>query len=143
MDKGAIRSSTTSGQPNLPVSRQGADISSNGLSFSTFKRSIVEEFGKQPIFEVTDDVTIDRRFQTFFQNEVNDEEQALVVEQMFRTMVGLSPSDSYKLLVLLAEARVIDAIITTNFDIMLEQAEIALSRNVFDVFALVSLGLSL
>ena len=61
--------------------------------------------------------------------------RGIIVEHMFRTMVGLSPSDSYKLLVLLVEARAIDAVITTNFDVMLEEAEGSLSRRVFDVFA--------
>lgn len=50
-------------------------------------------------------------------------------------MEPIRPSDSYKLLVLLAEIGGIDTIVTTNFDMMLERAQYELGRDVFQVFS--------
>ena len=48
---------------------------------------------------------------------------------------ALFPSDAYKLLVLLSESGGIDAIVTTNFDGMLEKAQQELGRDLFQIYA--------
>jgi hypothetical protein len=112
----------------------GADISSGGLSFAELKRQAVEEFTKRPLFDVTLPEEIDARFEDLF-GRLQPDDRALLVEAIFRRMQPLRPSDAYKLLVLLAEAGGIDAVVTTNFDVMLEQAQHELGRDPFQVFA--------
>jgi hypothetical protein len=77
---------------------------------------------------------IDEDFDSLFLT-LQPDERALLVEGIFRRMRPLVPSDAYKLLVLLAEAGGVDAIITTNFDSMLERAQELLGRNLFQVYA--------
>lgn len=113
----------------------GADISSGGLTFEAFKRECSEEILGLPVFQVTDRESIEQRFQEVFSRYVDPNERALLVEKIFRKMISLSPSDSYKLLILLMEEGAIDAVITTNFDIMLESAQKELQRDVIQVYA--------
>jgi hypothetical protein len=112
----------------------GADISSGGLSFAELKRQAVEEFSGSRIFDVTLPEEIEARFENLFLR-LQPDERALLIESLFRRMQPLSPSDAYKLLVLLAEAGGVDAVITTNFDLMLERAQQQLGRDLFQVFA--------
>jgi hypothetical protein len=112
----------------------GADISAGGLSFIELKRLAVEEFSKRKLFDVTLPQEIETAFEALFLR-LEPDDRAILVELLFRRMQPLSPSDAYKLLVLLAEAGGVDAIVTTNFDLMLERAQQQLGRDVFQVFA--------
>jgi SIR2-like protein/NACHT domain-containing protein len=112
----------------------GADISSGGITFADLKREAVEEFSKQPLFDITLPEEIEARFESIF-IQLGPDERALMVEWIFRRLQPLAPSDAYKLLVLLAEAGGIDAVVTTNFDLMLEAAQSELGREPFQVFA--------
>jgi hypothetical protein len=112
----------------------GADIGSGGLSFAELKRQAVDEFSKGHVFDVTSPEEIEARFESIFLRLPPDE-RALLVEWLFRRIQALKPSDAYKLLVLLAEAGGIDAVVTTNFDLMLERAQHQLGRDLFQVFA--------
>jgi hypothetical protein len=112
----------------------GADISAGGLSFSQLKRQAIEEFARRPLFDITDESIIDAQFDSLF-TKLPPDERALLVEALFRRLRPLRPSDAYKLLVLLAEAGAIDAVVTTNFDGMLEAAQQELGRDTFQVFA--------
>lgn len=112
----------------------GADISSGGLSFADLKRRAVEDFTKTPLFDVTLPEEIDERFDHLF-SEISPDDRALLIEAIFRHVHELQPSDAYKLLVLVAEAGGVDAVVTTNFDLMLEQAQYELGLNLFQVFA--------
>lgn len=112
----------------------GADFSSGGLSFADLKRQAIEEFLRQPVFDLTRPEQIEERFESLFLSLPPDD-RALLVEALFRRLSPLQPSDAYKLLVLLAEAGGVDAVITTNFDLMLEHAQSLLGRDVFQVFA--------
>ena len=112
----------------------GADISSGGLTFAQLKRRAVEDFTKRRLFDLTPDSVVDRDFDELFL-ELEPDERALLVEAAFGRMQQLEPSEAYKLLVLLAEAGGIDAVITTNFDLMLERAQEQLGRDLFQVFA--------
>lgn len=112
----------------------GADISSGGLNFAQLKRQAVEEYLQIPVFDVTTQDDIERRFEQVF-SDLRPDDRALLLEHLFRRMQALQPSDAYKLLVLLAEAGGVDAVITTNFDLMLERAQSQLGRDVFQVYA--------
>jgi hypothetical protein len=112
----------------------GADVGAGGLSFSQLKRQAIEEFARRPIFDITDEGLIDAQFDNLFA-KLPPDERALLVETLFRRLRPLRPSDAYKLLVLLAEAGAIDAVVTTNFDSMLEAAQQELGRDIFQVFA--------
>lgn len=112
----------------------GADIGSGGLTFSQLKREAVEAFLKRPLFDVTQPEEIDQRFEEIFTSLAPDE-RALLIEAIFRKQQDVSPSDAYKILLLLAEAGGIDAVVTTNFDVMLEKAQALLGRDIIQVFA--------
>jgi hypothetical protein len=112
----------------------GADISSGGVTFAELKRQAVEEFSGHHLFDVTLPEQIEARFEKLFL-KLQPDERALLVESIFRKTTSLQPSDAYKLLVLLAEAGGVDAVITTNFDHMLETAQSQLGRDLFQVFA--------
>lgn len=112
----------------------GADISSGGLSFAELKRQAVEAFLKAPLFDVTSPEDIEERFEGLFLG-LQPDERALLVEAVFQKLRPLVPSDAYKLLFLLAELGGIDAIVTTNFDAMLERAQSLLGRDIFHIYA--------
>jgi len=112
----------------------GADISSHGLLFSQLKREAIATFLHRPLFDVTTPERVDETFDELFR-ELAPDDRARLVEWTFRRIRDLEPSDAYKLLVLLAEAGGVDAVVTTNFDTMLEAAQHELGRDVFQVFA--------
>jgi hypothetical protein len=112
----------------------GADISSGGLTFAELKRQAVEEFSKRRLFDVTLPEQIEARFEDLFLR-LQPDERALLVDWLFHRMQPLRPSDAYKLLVLLAEAGGVDAVVTTNFDLMLEEAQAQLGRDLFHIYA--------
>jgi hypothetical protein len=112
----------------------GADVSSGGLTFVELKRQAVEEYTKRPLFDITLPEQIEARFEDLFVR-LQPDERALLVDWIFHRMKPLQPSDAYKLLILLAEAGGIDAVVTTNFDLMLETAQAQMGRDIFQVFA--------
>jgi hypothetical protein len=112
----------------------GADISSGGLTFVELKRQAVEEYTKRPLFDITLPEQIEARFEELFVR-LQPDERALLVDWLFHRMKPLQPSDAYKLLVLLAEVGGVDAVVTTNFDLMLETAQSQMGRDTFQVFA--------
>jgi hypothetical protein len=112
----------------------GADISSGGLTFVELKRQAVEEYTKRPLFDITLPEQIEARFEELFVR-LQPDERALLVDWLFHRMKPLQPSDAYKLLVLLAEVGGVDAVVTTNFDLMLETAQGQMGRDIFQVFA--------
>lgn len=112
----------------------GADISSGGLTFAELKRFAIEDFLREPLFDITSSADIDARFESVFLR-LEPDERALLIEALFQRLAPLVPSDAYKLLILLAEAGGIDAVITTNFDVLLERAQALLGRDLFQVFA--------
>ncbi|WP_195763736.1 SIR2 family protein [Pseudoduganella rivuli] len=112
----------------------GADISSGGLTFQQFKRQTLEEYLGRPLFDVTTNEQIQVEFDQVMAT-LSQADRASIVDAMFHRMEKLQPSDSYRLLVLLAEAGAVDAVITTNFDVMLEVAQRELGRDIFQVYA--------
>lgn len=113
----------------------GADISSGGMSFFTFKKKFCKKYSQKIIFKNTSVETINDLFDDLLENTIQPENRSHIVEQLFRELKELEPSDAYKILVLLAQKRVIDAIVTTNFDNMLEQAAECLGLPIFQIFS--------
>src|SRR5438093_840847 len=113
----------------------GADISSGGLTFAQFKRSAVEQILNEQLFAVTSEEQIEQQFEALFEKHTAARDRGVLIDHLLRRMDQLDPSDSYKLLVLLADAGGVDAFITTNFDVMLEQAATLVGCDVLEVFA--------
>ncbi len=113
----------------------GADISSGGISFSQFKTKFCEKYSDQPILKGTPIDIIDDRFNSLLQSDIESHNRGHIVDQLFREFGALEPSDSYKVLALLAQKKVIDAVITTNFDTMLERAAHSVGVSIFQIFS--------
>lgn len=112
----------------------GADISSGGLTFAQLKRATVDESIGRPIFDVTSSEFLEDAFERVYA-ELPDDDRGRLIDALIQRMGPLLPSDGYRLLILLAEAGAIDAVVTTNFDTMLEKAQLELGRNVFQIFS--------
>jgi hypothetical protein len=111
----------------------GADISAGGLTFRELKRGLVTRFGTRPVSAATPDTTIDAAFQDILTDTLRQDDRGHVIDQIFRDAGATEPSDSYRLLILLAARGAIDALVTTNFDCMLERAEAELGLNVLHI----------
>ena len=112
----------------------GADFSSGGVSFHEFKRIFCDRYSESKYSKLSPEERIDSDFQKIIEHDIDKSERGYIVEQLFREMGALEPSDAYKLLVLLAVRNVLDIVITTNFDNMLERAEKTLGKNIFQTF---------
>lgn len=112
----------------------GADISSGGLTFTQLKRATVEEFTGRPVFDITSSDALEQTFEKVYEG-MPDDDRGRLIDALIQRMGPLRPSDGYRLLILLAETGAIDAVVTTNFDTMLEKAQEELGRNVFQVFS--------
>lgn len=113
----------------------GADISSGGISFFTFKKRFCEKYSQNRILSTSPTEIIDELFDNLLENSIQQANWAHIVEQLFHELRELQPSDAYKILVLLAQKRVIDAVITTNFDNMLERAAECMGLPIFQIFS--------
>ena len=108
----------------------GADISSGGILFRELKIKFLNENG----FQISNDIT-DNKLDEEFQKVVDNLSQDGRCETLDKIMRSNSaPSEGYELLVMLAENGFIDAIITTNFDYLLEETEKLLGIKPFTIF---------
>ena len=112
----------------------GADIGSGGLTFKELKRQWYELALSRPIFRATSDEEINQWFQIEFR-KLKAEDRGALIRRMFNEAGATDPSDAYKILALLIRAGGIDAVITTNFDTMLESAAEKTGGREFSVFA--------
>lgn len=101
----------------------GADIASGGLSFRELKRLALSHYADDEPSSAASVELIDHRFQMLFESIDTPAERARLIEVLFRLNQELIPSDSYRLIALLAQLGAIDCIVTTNFDTMLEAAQ--------------------
>lgn len=110
----------------------GADISSGGMTFRQFKQDFAcLVLGKDRLPEKK----IDRAVDAYFESTSEKEIRARLVKATFDIQKNRKPSEAYLLLALTLEKQALDAIITTNFDTMLESAEQMLGLSVLRVFA--------
>jgi hypothetical protein len=113
----------------------GADISSGGRTFTDLKMDCIRAFSKVSLPSLLSPDRVDEHFNEFFENLLSKKLRAAVIEFLFHGMDEISPSDGYKLLVLLAKVGIIDSVVTTNFDAVLEAAQRELGLDVFQIYA--------
>lgn len=109
----------------------GADIASGGKTFTNLKYDLLKKNDIDILSEANEEkITeeFDALIKKFTQSGRCNE-----LENVMRDTY--SPSEGYALLVLLAEMKYIDAVVTTNFDTMLEEVEKELSMHPFDIYA--------
>lgn len=109
----------------------GADIASGGILFSTLKKKCVREMG-YIIHDNTPNEEIDRIFNEFF-NKLHDKERSNILNKLMRQTNVWSPSEGYQLLVLLAKEHIINSVITTNFDNLMERSEKIMGLKAFQI----------
>jgi hypothetical protein len=113
----------------------GADISSGGMTFWELKKACLEHFSSRAFPSMLTAERVEDEFNAFFETLASEKQRAPVIDFLFHGMESIRPSDSYKLLVLLAKAGIVDAIVTTNFDAILEKAQQELAVDIFQIYA--------
>lgn len=109
----------------------GADISSGGILFRELKLNFLKECN----INVTSDIK-EPKLNLLFEEAVNQCSQSGRCETLEKIMKRYNaPSEGYELLVLLAKLKYIDAVITTNFDYLLEETQDILNIHPFTVYA--------
>lgn len=109
----------------------GADISSGGILFRELKLQFLKENGCILPNNVNNKI-LDEKFEEVVDVMTQSGRCETLSAIMKRNSV---PSEGYELLVLLAELGYVDAIITTNFDYLLEETQKILNLNPFTVFS--------
>lgn len=108
----------------------GADISSGGILFRELKLRFLRENGCIIPTNVTDKI-LDEQFEKQVEKLTQDSRCETLDSIMKRYKM---PSEGYSLLIMLAELGFIDAVITTNFDYLLEETQKMLNMNPFTIF---------
>lgn len=109
----------------------GADLTSGGKLFRDLKKSFLEYEG-EPILESITDQQLDALFEERIER-LSQDGRCEALESIMRD--NREPSEGYQLLVLLARAGIINNIITTNFDVLLEESEKMLGIEPFRIYA--------
>ncbi len=109
----------------------GADIASGGKTFTNLKYDLL----KKNDIDIPSDASEEKITEEFdiLINKFTQSGRCAELENVMRNT--FSPSEGYELLVLLAEMKYIDAVVTTNFDTLLEETEKELSMHPFDIYA--------
>lgn len=108
----------------------GADISSGGISFRELKLRFLKENGCIVPFNVNDKM-LDKQFEEQIE-KMSQDSRCETLDKIMRRYK--TPSEGYSLLVMLAEMGYIDAVITTNFDYLLEETQNLLNLCPFTIF---------
>jgi len=113
----------------------GADISSGGMTFSQVKRACLERFEETSAASFWSDEELESRFNRFLEMNDSEAQRSAIIDFIFHGFESGVPSDGYKILVLMAKEGLVDSIITTNFDDLLEIAQRELNLDVFQIYA--------
>lgn len=109
----------------------GADISSGGVLFRNLKILFLQQNGIQTPSNISE-----KELDADFENQVDLLSQNGRCETLDKIMrEHKNPSEGYLLMVLLAQLGYIDAIITTNFDYLLEETQEVLNLKPFTIYA--------
>lgn len=108
----------------------GADISSGGILFRELKISFLKQNGHSVSQDIMDN-KLDEEFEKVV-GELSQSERCETLDKIMRE--NSAPSEGYELLVMLAEMGYIDAVITTNFDYLLEETQNLLNIKPFTIF---------
>lgn len=109
----------------------GADISSGGILFSDLKKKCLFEMG-YTVYDDSSDVEIDSLFNNFFSN-LHGQERSNILVKLMRETASWKPSEGYQLLLLLAKEHIINSVVTTNFDNLLERTEKEMNIKAFQI----------
>ncbi len=127
----AIAAQKTSSKGLCLLFGAGADITSGGKTFRKLKIDFINSNG----YDVSSDIS-DQKLTEYFDtcvDKFSESGRCIELESIMRKYS--SPSEGYEIVVLLAELGYIDAIVTTNFDLLLEETQKRLGIRPFDVFA--------
>lgn len=108
----------------------GADLSSGGVLFRELKLLFLKENGCAVSSNITDKM-LDEKFEEVI-NQISQESRCETLDAIMKRYK--TPSEGYSLLVMLAEMGYIDAVITTNFDYLLEDTQALLNLTPFTIF---------
>ena len=108
----------------------GADISSGGILFRELKQNFLKE-NEYEIPYSASDIILDKQFEECV-GKMSQDSRCETLDKIMKR--NSSPSEGYLLLVMLAEMGFIDAVITTNFDYLLEETQKLLNMNPFSIF---------
>ncbi|MCM1532886.1 MAG: SIR2 family protein [Ruminococcus flavefaciens] len=108
----------------------GADISSGGVLFRELKILFLRENGCM-VPSIISDRSLDEQFENQIE-KMSQDGRCETLENVMRN--HKTPSEGYLLLVMLAEMGLIDAVITTNFDCLLEETQKLLNSKPFTIF---------
>lgn len=108
----------------------GADLSSGGVLFRELKLLFLKENGCIISSNITDKM-LDEKFEEVI-NQISQESRCETLDTIMKRYK--TPSEGYSLLVMLTEMGYIDAVITTNFDYLLEETQALLNLTPFTVF---------
>lgn len=108
----------------------GADISSGGILFRDLKLLFLKENGCIVPNNITDKM-LDNTFEEQIE-KLSQDGRCETLEKIMKK--NKKPSEGYLLLVMLAEMGYINAVITTNFDYLLEETQELLNLNPFTIY---------
>ncbi len=108
----------------------GADLSSGGVLFRELKLLFLKENNCTFSSNITDKI-LDEKFEKVI-NQISQESRCETLDAIMKRYK--TPSEGYSLLVMLAEMGYIDAVITTNFDYLLEETQALLNLTPFTIF---------
>lgn len=108
----------------------GADLSSGGILFRDLKLCFLEENGCNVPSNIMDK-NLDEKFENLI-DQISQESRCETLDAIMKR--NKMPSEGYSLLVMLAEMGYIDAVITTNFDYLLEETQTLLNLSPFTIF---------
>ncbi len=111
----------------------GADITSGGMLFSDLKRRCLYQQGISLPINASP-LMIDCTFDQYFR-ALTEDERCIVLENLLRETRRFNPSDGYRLLVLMAREKFVSSVITTNFDNLMEQTELDMGINAFQIYS--------
>lgn len=106
-----------------------------GASLQKAKRDFLQHFATVQPTASWSPSELDARFDRYLEEGLPASQRAAALDFLSHQFEALQPSDSYKLLVLLAKEGLLDAVVTTNFDNLLEAAERELGLSVFQTYA--------
>lgn len=127
----AITAQKTSSKGLCFLFGAGADITSGGKTFRNLKIDFLKSNG----CDVSSDISDQNLTEYFDKCVVKFSELGRCIELESIMRKHSSPSEGYEIAVLLAELGYIDAIVTTNFDLLLEETQKRLGIRPFDIFA--------
>lgn len=125
----SIKKGTYKKQGICIVIGAGADISSGGILFRELKLRFMEENGCIVPSNIKDK-TLDEQFEKQVK-KLSQDGRCETLDKIMRK--HKKPSEGYSLLVMLAEMGYIDAVITTNFDYLLEETQELLNLYPFTI----------